>query len=631
MSAAQHQARRSRPGLRRRRRTRDRQGARGPVTSAPRSWPSPWTRPPREQRAQLGPAGLQATRAAGADAPSVGEHDVFLAEPTQAGAPVPDAPLNETTPAPLSAPAFDWPSTHEQPQIADQAPPPPPTPPPSERAAAVPPRGRRAATPAGRAVAPADRPRARGRDRRRSRGLPAHGAATSSDTSDAGAGRRRDQAPGGPRLAADRRPAVPASVRGGDGRRRQGLDVRRHRVQDVEHHDEVYDPETQPVVDRARPAGAAAPLLGRDLQGRGRRDRRLRPRRRADVRTSRTASTRCARARGSELAIAEPSARRGRGRGRGRQDRRRRRPGRRQARAARPRSSTASGGRTRPTSRPRASTSARRRTAATSTPSAGARCRPTRTPRRSSATTRESDSWTKLKGDAGRPRAASASRTPAAASSRSAARARRPCPARCSATTSRATSGRSCRRCRPRVHGVAVTALGSTVYAIGGATEPGHVGSTSKAEILDLSGGGCLAGEGRRQVAQGRRCSREGPVRRGDRRRRAGLAVRRDRRRREAPRAETAAYDRAINTWTTGPKLPEPVNHAAAVNYKGEAVVIGGFLPGDDGLTAGVSDRVYALRGDKWEQLPPLNHARAARCRRGGRRQDHRGRRPGRR
>ena len=111
------------------------------VRHVPRRWPSPWIAAAAEQRAHLGPAGLQATRAAGADAPSVGEHDVFLAEPTQAGAPVPDAPLNETTPAPMSAPAFDWPSTHEQPQIADQAPPPPPTPPPSERAAAVAPRG----------------------------------------------------------------------------------------------------------------------------------------------------------------------------------------------------------------------------------------------------------------------------------------------------------------------------------------------------------------------------------------------------------------------------------------------------------------------------------------------------------
>src|SRR6185312_6402289 len=51
-----------------------------------------------EQRSHLGPAGLQATRAAGAYAPSAGEHDVFLAEPTQAGAPVADAPLNVTTP-----------------------------------------------------------------------------------------------------------------------------------------------------------------------------------------------------------------------------------------------------------------------------------------------------------------------------------------------------------------------------------------------------------------------------------------------------------------------------------------------------------------------------------------------------
>ena len=87
----------------------------------------------------------------------------------------------------------------------------------------------------------------------------------------------------------------------------------------------------------------------------------------------------------------------------------------------------------------------------------------------------------------------------------------------------------------------------------------------------------------------------------------------------EKPTAETAAYDRAINTWTTGPKLPDPVNHAAAVDYKGEAVVIGGFLPGRDGLTSGVSDRVYVLNGDTWEQLPPLNHARAGSGRRGGR------------
>ena len=75
--------------------------------------------------------------------------------------------------------------------------------------------------------------------------------------------------------------------------------------------------------------------------------------------------------------------------------------------------------------------------------------------------------------------------------------------------------------------------------------------------------------------------------------------------------AETAAYDRAINTWTPGPKLPLPLHHASAVTYDGEAVVIGGFIPGEE-LTSEQSDRVYALRGGSWERLPPLNHPRAA-------------------
>jgi non-specific serine/threonine protein kinase len=47
------------------------------------------------------------------------------------------------------------------------------------------------------------------------------------------------------------------------------------------------------------------------------------------------------------------------------------------------------------------------------------------------------------------------------------------------------------------------------------------------------------------------------------------------------------------------------------VNYKGEAVVIGGFLPGA-ALTSVASDRVYAMRGDRWVRLPPLRHARGA-------------------
>ena len=75
--------------------------------------------------------------------------------------------------------------------------------------------------------------------------------------------------------------------------------------------------------------------------------------------------------------------------------------------------------------------------------------------------------------------------------------------------------------------------------------------------------------------------------------------------------AETAAYDRVLNTWTPGTRLPRPLHHATAVNFKGEPVVIGGFLPGRN-LTAVASDRVHVLRGDRWVQLPPLQHARGA-------------------
>ena len=70
-------------------------------------------------------------------------------------------------------------------------------------------------------------------------------------------------------------------------------------------------------------------------------------------------------------------------------------------------------------------------------------------------------------------------------------------------------------------------------------------------------------------------------------------------------------YDPATNRWTTGPGLPAPLHHMMAVTYKGEAVVLGGFVPGEE-LTSGQSDRVYALRDGSWEQLPKLNHARAA-------------------
>ena len=73
----------------------------------------------------------------------------------------------------------------------------------------------------------------------------------------------------------------------------------------------------------------------------------------------------------------------------------------------------------------------------------------------------------------------------------------------------------------------------------------------------------------------------------------------------------TKVYDPATDRWTTGPGLPLALHHFMAVTYKGEVVVIGGFVPGDE-LTSEQSDRVFALRDGAWEELPSLNHPRAA-------------------
>jgi hypothetical protein len=72
------------------------------------------------------------------------------------------------------------------------------------------------------------------------------------------------------------------------------------------------------------------------------------------------------------------------------------------------------------------------------------------------------------------------------------------------------------------------------------------------------------------------------------------------------------AYDAPIDQWTTGPDLPVPLHHAMAVNYRGELVVLGGWVPQGGNLTAVTSDRVFALRGGTWVELPRLHHPRAA-------------------
>jgi non-specific serine/threonine protein kinase len=82
----------------------------------------------------------------------------------------------------------------------------------------------------------------------------------------------------------------------------------------------------------------------------------------------------------------------------------------------------------------------------------------------------------------------------------------------------------------------------------------------------------------------------------------------------EGPRATRAveALDPAIKSWKAGPPLPVPLNHSAGATYRGRFVVIGGWLPRGDDVSALTVGRVYTLNGRRWGALPPLRHPRAA-------------------
>jgi non-specific serine/threonine protein kinase len=71
-------------------------------------------------------------------------------------------------------------------------------------------------------------------------------------------------------------------------------------------------------------------------------------------------------------------------------------------------------------------------------------------------------------------------------------------------------------------------------------------------------------------------------------------------------------YDPVINGWKAGPDLPARLHHEMAVTYKGELVVIGGWIPKGSDPSAETSNQVFALRDGRWVKLPPLERPRAA-------------------
>jgi N-acetylneuraminic acid mutarotase len=152
-------------------------------------------------------------------------------------------------------------------------------------------------------------------------------------------------------------------------------------------------------------------------------------------------------------------------------------------------------------------------------------------------------------------------------------------------------------------HGMAVDAVGKSVYAIGGSTDVGDGQVISSAEALQLPA---------RQIqpaaqwhslpdAPTARLMTAWAVLHGKIWIMGGL--------RDGVALQTVeSYDPVTGAWQTQPPLPIPLHHAAAATYRGEVVVLGG-ASGD--LTQ-ASNKVFALRGGNWVELPSLAHARAA-------------------
>jgi len=152
-------------------------------------------------------------------------------------------------------------------------------------------------------------------------------------------------------------------------------------------------------------------------------------------------------------------------------------------------------------------------------------------------------------------------------------------------------------------HGLAVAAVGKSVYAIGGSSGPGDSQVTSSAEALRLA-------PRKTQPASQWRTLPDAPTARlmmawtvldGKIWIAGGM--------RHGETLQTVqSYDPQTGTWESEPPLPIPLHHATATTYRDEFVVIGGA---SDNL-AEATNKVFALRGNSWAELPSLGHARAA-------------------
>ncbi|HTQ17955.1 Kelch repeat-containing protein, partial [Mycobacterium sp.] len=160
-------------------------------------------------------------------------------------------------------------------------------------------------------------------------------------------------------------------------------------------------------------------------------------------------------------------------------------------------------------------------------------------------------------------------------------------------------------------HGLGVAAIGSTLYAIDGASQPGHNASTRTLQTLTVprgpaqpAGGWQLGSDSLYATQQvGAAVDQSGRIWVA-----GGLTDA------QHATAKTEFYDPTIGAWSQGPNLPVPLHHAMMVSYHNTVWVIGGFEPRGSEIIGVASARVLHLNQNltAWVDGPPLHHARAA-------------------
>jgi N-acetylneuraminic acid mutarotase len=160
-------------------------------------------------------------------------------------------------------------------------------------------------------------------------------------------------------------------------------------------------------------------------------------------------------------------------------------------------------------------------------------------------------------------------------------------------------------------HGLAVAAIGNTLYAIDGASQTGHNASTPTLQTLSVSAApaqpaaGWQLGTASLYATQqvGAAVDKSGRIWVA-----GGLIDAQD------ATARTEYYDPTVGAWGAGPNLPVQLHHAMMVSYQNTVWVIGGFEPKGSEIIGAASARVFRLNQNQtaWVEAPSLHHARGA-------------------